>query len=167
MTSIIVACDHNFVIGTEDNKIPWSLPDDMKFFKETTLNHPIIMGRKTWDSLPRKPLPKRINIVVSRTLPTSSNKDTFTENNPIFVHSIKEALESLSSFPSASSPFIIGGAQIYSSALEENLVEKIIMTRVKKEYTGTVYFPNPANYGFAHSTVIMTHLDFEIVEFTK
>lgn len=164
MTSIIVAFDPNRVIGTASNTIPWSIPDDMKFFKETTKGHPVIMGRNTWDSLPRKPLPKRTNIVVSRTMTPSSDEDTIGDTKPIIVSTLKEALEMVTTFH-LNEPFIIGGAQIYKSALEQGLVDKLLITQVHKVYEGTVYFPNPTDYGFTPSNVIMEHQDFDIIEY--
>jgi dihydrofolate reductase len=164
MTSIIVACDPNRVIGTASNTIPWNLPEDMRFFKETTCGHPIIMGRNTWDSLPRKPLPKRTNIVVSRTMTPSSDGDTVGSSKPIIVSSLKEAIEMVSTFHMAE-PYIIGGAQIYKAALEQGLVDKLLITQVHKAYEGTVYFPDPADYEFVQSNVIKEHPDFDIIEY--
>lgn len=68
MVTIIVAYNQNFVIGNNLGKVPWHIPDDLKFFKETTMGHACIMGRKTWDSIPPKyrPLPGRFNIIVTR-----------------------------------------------------------------------------------------------------
>jgi dihydrofolate reductase len=167
MATIIVACDPNNLIGTADNKIPWSLPDDMKFFRETTSGHPIIMGRNTWDSLPRKPLPKRTNIVVSRTMHSSTDNDTMAVTKPIIVESLQAALDSLKIFKNMEEPFIIGGAQIYRASLDQNLVDKIIMTRVRTAYRGTVYFPDVQTYGFGVNRKLIEHPDFEILEYTK
>lgn len=163
--SIIVACDPNYLIGTEDNKIPWNLPKDLEFFKQTTLNSPIIMGRKTWDSLPRKPLPKRFNFVVSRTVP-SDPYATITQSKPLYVPNIEKAV-SMSASLGFKNAFIIGGAQIYKNALETGLVNKIIMTKVKKIYQGNVYFPNPEEYGYVPLKEIEQNDDFIIVEYQK
>ena len=167
MATIIVAVTPSLVIGTKENTIPWHLPDDMKFFKETTQGHPIIMGSNTWNSLPKKPLPKRTNIVVSRTIESTSDDSTFHESRPIFVDSIQEALYMVSMFKSLSEPYIIGGAQIYRSALEEKLVDKILMTHVHKDYEGTVYFPDIKDYGFIRNKLLVKHNDFNIVEYIK
>jgi dihydrofolate reductase len=167
MTTIIVACDPNNLIGTADNKIPWSLPDDMKFFKETTQGHPIIMGRNTWDSLPRKPLPKRTNIVISRTMKPSTDDDTVGSVKPIIVPSLVEAFDMIKVFTKLEEPFIIGGAQIYRASLDQKLVDKILMTRVRTAYRGTVYFPDVQTYGFAVNRKLVDHPDFEIIEYTK
>jgi dihydrofolate reductase len=167
ITTIIVACDPNRVIGTATNTIPWNLPEDMKFFKETTRGHPVIMGRNTWNSLHIKPLPKRLNIVVTRTMTASSDNDTFTETKPIIVNSLEDALDTLKLFKSMTDPFIIGGAQIYKTALENNLVDKILMTRVHNTYQGTVYFPNQEEYGFTQNRVVIKNKDFDIIEYIK
>ena len=168
MATIIVACDPNNLIGTADNKIPWNLPDDMKFFKETTSGHPIIMGRNTWDSLPRKPLPKRTNIVVSRTMTPTSDDDTMAVTKPIIVESLQAALDALKIFKNMEEPFIIGGAQIYRASLDQNLVDKIIMTRVRTAYRGTVYFPDVRTYGFGISHMPACNSpDFDIEVYTK
>lgn len=167
MTTIIVACDPNNLIGTPDNKIPWNLPDDMKFFKETTSGHPIIMGRNTWDSLPRKPLPKRTNVVVSRTMTPSTDEDTVGGLKPIIVPSLGEAFDMLKVFKNLAEPFVIGGAQIYRASLDQNLVDKILMTRVRTAYVGSVYFPDVQTYGFGINRKLVEHPDFEIIEYTK
>jgi len=167
MATIIVACDPNNLIGTADNKIPWSLPDDMKSFKETTQGHPIIMGRNTWDSLPRKPLPKRTNIVVSRTMTPSTDDDTVGHLKPIIVPSLAQAFDMFKVFTKLEEPFIIGGAQIYRASLDQNLVDKIIMTRVRLAYRGTVYFPDVQTYGFGINRKLIEHPDFDIIEYTK
>jgi dihydrofolate reductase len=165
MASIIVACDPNFLIGTADNKIPWNIPEDMRFFKETTLNHPIIMGRKTWDSLPKKPLPRRFNIVVSRSTPSSTDEDTIEHNGPMFVSCIQDAVDMATWYMPSREPFIIGGAQIYREALKEGLVDRILMTTIRKEYVGTVYFPCPTAIGFDKCSIIKEHPEFIIEEY--
>lgn len=167
MATIIVACDLNYLIGTADNKIPWYLPDDLKFFKETTLGHPIIMGRNTWNSLPKKPLPKRLNIVVSKTIPESTDEDTIDYGGPIFVSNIQDAINTATWYMSYKEPYIIGGGQIYRSALAEGHVDKIIMTKVSGAYRGIIYFPAPITLGFYKNRDIMVHNDFTIEEYIK
>lgn len=124
--SMIVAYAQNRVIGRE-NTLPWKLSGDLAHFKRTTLGHPIIMGRKTWDSLGR-PLPGRLNIVITR-----------DQNRSVpgveFVASLAEALARVKDVEQA---FIIGGAQIYQEALP--YVHHIIATEVLADIEGDAFF---------------------------
>lgn len=132
--SLIVAASENHVIG-KDNDLIWDLPKDMKFFKDTTQDHFVIMGRKNFDSIPQKyrPLPNRTNVVVTR------QKD-YTAKGCIVVNSIQEALaEAVKA--NDTEPFVIGGGEIYRLALENNLVERIYLTRIHKTFVGDTFFP--------------------------
>ena len=102
--SMIVARSRNHVIG-RDNQMPWKISADLQFFKRVTMGHPVIMGRKTWESIGR-PLPGRRNIIVSR---NASYQATGGE----LVGSLDEALNSLSEFPRV---FVIGGEQLFTQA---------------------------------------------------
>lgn len=99
--NIIVAAGKDGAIGRKGELI-WNLPGDLKRFKQLTLGHPVIMGRKTWDSLPKKPLPGRLNIVLT-------HRKDFKPEGATIVNSLEEALE----ITAGQSPFIIGGAEIY------------------------------------------------------
>lgn len=125
--SLIVATDLNGVIG-RDNTIPWHLPEDLKHFKATTMGHPIVMGRKTFESI-GKPLPGRTNIVISR------NAD-FQAEGVLIAHSFDEALKKAGEVPEI---FIIGGAALYAEALPHTQV--VHQTLVEDEFEGDVYFP--------------------------
>lgn len=127
--STIVATAHNNVIGA-DNNIPWYLPADLQYFKKTTLNHHIIMGRNCYESI-GKPLPKRTNIIVTRDA-------FFISSNCLIARSIDEAL-SLAYKNNETEVFIIGGGQIYEQTQE--LWDKIYLTEVDLEVKGDVYFP--------------------------
>ena len=116
--SAIVAISNNRVIGS-DNDIPWYLPADLKYFKKTTLNHHIIMGRKTFQSIGR-PLPKRTNVVLTRDM-------FFIATNCLVAHSIDHALN-LAKDNDEEEAFIIGGGQIYQLAMP--LVDRIYLTEV-------------------------------------
>jgi len=132
--SAIVAISKNRVIGHE-NDIPWYLPADLKYFKRTTLNHPIIMGRNTFTSI-GKPLPKRTNIVLTR-------NPFYIASGCLIAHSLKQALE-LAFDQEEEEVFIIGGGQIYEQALP--YLDKIYLTEVDLEVPGEVVFPIlPAN----------------------
>ena len=126
--TIIAAASTNNVIGF-DNKLIWNIPKDLKRFKELTQGHSVIMGRKTFESLPN-PLPNRRNIVVTR------NKDYSPEGIEVFS-SIEDALDVCRE---DLQPFIIGGGEIYSQTI--NLVDKIELTRVYKDYQGDAFFPD-------------------------
>lgn len=127
MTSIIAAASRNNVIG-KDNKLPWRLPADLAHFKELTLGHTVILGRKTFESIGR-PLPNRRNIVITR------NKNFKPEGVEV-VHSIEEAL---SLADDDNEVFVIGGEEIYKQALP--LVDKVYLTKVQAEVDGDAYFP--------------------------
>ena len=127
MVSIIVAVASNGVIG-DKNSLLWHIREDMVHFRTTTSGHPVIMGRKTYDSIGR-PLPKRTNVVITRDA-------NLTIEGCSVVHSLEEAIEM---FDSAEEVFVIGGAQIYAQALP--LADRIYLTVVGKEYEGDTSFP--------------------------
>lgn len=127
--SSIVAASENNAIG-KDNDLMWNLPDDMKFFKQKTTGHPIIMGRKTYDSM-GKPLPRRVNIVLTR------NNDFTAEGVEVF-HDIEPAIEFAKKLDQ-DEIFIIGGAKIYELAMP--YIDRIYLTRVHGNFEGEVYFP--------------------------
>lgn len=126
MVSIIVAVAKNGVIG-DKNSLLWHISEDLRFFKQTTSGHPVIMGRKTYESLGR-PLPNRTNVVISRTA-------TAIEGCTV-ARSLEEAV---AMFPHDEEIFIIGGAQIYALALD--IADRIYITRVEHEYEGDTSFP--------------------------
>jgi dihydrofolate reductase len=115
----IMGMSENDVIGV-GNKLPWQIPYDLKWFKMNTFGGAIIMGRKTWESLPKKPLPGRINIVLTRS-PTR-------EYGAFWCNSIKNALNIAKLYSNRT--YIIGGAEIFHQSLLLNVVDILIMTRV-------------------------------------
>ena len=125
---IIVAASENNAIG-KDNKLIWSLPNDLKRFKKLTSGHCIIMGRKTFDSFPGL-LPNRKHIVISRNKNNSFPEEVTVVNN--FEDAIKKTGDD-------ENPFIIGGGQIYKLAMEVG--DKIELTRVHKEFKADTFFP--------------------------
>jgi dihydrofolate reductase len=129
MLSIVVAASSNNVIG-KDNQLLWRLPNDMKFFKNTTWGMPVIMGRKTFESL-GKPLVGRTNIVISR-------QPDFHAEGIKLVKTIEDAME-VAADADAKEAFVIGGGEIYRQTLP--LVHRIYMTRVHVELNGDTYFP--------------------------
>ena len=132
--SLIVAVSENGVIG-KDNDLIWHLPNDMMFFKETTMGHHVIMGRKNFESIPHKysPLPNRTNVIITR-------QADYTDEGCVVVNSIEAALE-IAKQNGDTEPFIIGGGQIYKLALEANLVDKIYLTKVHHSFDGDTFFP--------------------------
>ncbi|MBQ2008499.1 MAG: dihydrofolate reductase [Alistipes sp.] len=126
MLSIIVAVARNGVIG-DKNALLWHISEDMRFFRRTTSGHPVIMGRKTYESLGR-PLPNRQNVVISRT--------TQEIEGCTVVGSLEQAI---ALFPAEEEVFIIGGAQIYALALE--VADRFYLTRVEHDYQGDTSFP--------------------------
>lgn len=130
IVSAIVAADKNRVIG-KDNGIPWHLPADLKYFKRRTLNHHVIMGRKTFESI-GMPLPKRTNIIVSR-------NPFFIASGCLSARSVEEAL-SIAFDNGEQEAFIIGGGDIYHQSMP--FVGRIYLTEVDTEIKGgEVFFP--------------------------
>jgi dihydrofolate reductase len=136
--SLIVAVANNGVIG-KDNDLIWHLPKDMGFFKETTLGHHVIMGRKNFESIPERfrPLANRTNVIITR------NSD-YKAEGCVVVNSVEQALEAAKQNGDIQ-PFIIGGGQIYKLALENNLVDKIYLTKVHHTFDGDTFFPELNN----------------------
>jgi len=128
---IIAAMAENRVIG-KDNVIPWSLKEDMAHFRKLTNGWPCIMGRKTWESLPKKPLSGRLNIVVSKTMTAGG----VGSEDVIFFPSLPLAVEYCSGYEKI---FICGGQAIYKQALE--FANKIELTLIHKQYEGDAFFP--------------------------
>lgn len=127
MVSIIVAIAQNGTIG-DKNALLWHIKEDMRFFRTTTSGHPVIMGRKTFESLGSRPLPKRKNIVITR---------SDVEFEGAFVaHSLEEAIAMAEGDEEI---FIMGGAQIYAQALE--VADRMYITRVERDYEGDTSFP--------------------------
>ncbi len=141
LVSLIVAISLNQVIG-KDNSLIWHLPADLAYFKQKTLNHHIILGRKNYLSIPEKyrPLPGRTNIVLSRTA-------DFKAPNCILLHSLEEALEYAKS-AGETEVFIIGGGQIYQEALEKDLVDQMYISHIQHTFDGDTFFPeiNPEKW---------------------
>jgi len=129
--SIIAAMARNGVIG-RDNGIPWRLPEDLRRFKALTTGHPVVMGRKTFDSILRmtgKPLPGRTNIVVTRSL-------AYRAPGCRMAHSLEEAFAQAEA---SAEIFVIGGAELYAAALP--LTERLYLTEIQADFDGDTAFP--------------------------
>ena len=127
MLSIIAALSRNRVIG-KDNQLPWRLPADLKHFKTVTLGKPVIMGRKTFDSI-GKPLPGRSNIVVTRDA-------DYARYGMLVAHSLDEAIALAGDVPEV---MLIGGAQLYAEALPR--AQRMYLTLIDAIFTGDAHFP--------------------------
>jgi len=140
--SHIAAASQNNVIGFQ-NKLPWHIPEDLKFFHHQTKNHVIVMGRKTFESL-RKPLAHRIHMVITRN-PNFKLKD---ENCFVFP-SLDLALKEAQKKSQKKEIFITGGGEIYKLSLP--LVHRIYLTRIHQKYKGDAFYPEiPSDFKLVH-----------------
>ena len=130
--NLILARAANGVIGKEGD-LPWHLPEDMAHFKRETANSPVLMGRKTWDSLPPRfrPLPGRQNLVVTR-------RPDWSDTGAQRTSSVREAL-SICEHSTASEVWVIGGAQIYAEALP--LAQRALITEIDQDFEGDAHAP--------------------------
>lgn len=128
--TLVVAASDNNVIG-KDNQLLWHLPKDMRFFKNTTWGLPILMGRKTFESLGNKVLPGRLNLILS-------NQKNIKTNGATLVHSLQDAVN-LAAQQDYKQLMVIGGGQIYELALP--LAHTIMLTRVHTTIEGDAFFP--------------------------
>ena len=151
---LIVAVDAEFGIG-KDNDLPWHLPADMKFFKEQTSGHVVITGRKNYESIPEKyrPLPNRLNIVLSRNI-------NYSAPGGLVFSSLGIALQELlnKNIPEALNRevYIIGGGQIFKQALEEERVDEMYITHINESFNADVFFP-AFDSGKWNSEIVMEH----------
>ncbi|MFE6167883.1 dihydrofolate reductase [Viridibacillus arvi] len=129
MISLIVAHDENNVIGL-NNAMPWHLPGDLAYFKRTTMGKPMIMGRKTFESI-GKPLPGRTNIVITR-------DEEYAREGIVIVHSLEEALAQAEK--ESEEIMIIGGEQIFRMTLP--MADRLYVTKIEKQYEGDTFFPS-------------------------
>ncbi|AZJ34831.1 dihydrofolate reductase [Tenacibaculum singaporense] len=128
MITLIAAIAKNNALG-KDNDLIWHLPADLKRFKKVTTGHPILMGRNTFESI-GKPLPNRTSIIITR------NNNYFVDGC-LMANSIEQAIE----LTEGKDAFIIGGAQIYKDALEQNLVDRLDITLLHHEFEADAFFP--------------------------
>jgi dihydrofolate reductase len=127
MIGLVVAVDNNNVIG-KDNKLIWHLPADLKMFKELTMGAPIVMGRKTFESI-GKPLPGRTTVIITR-------NPEYKVEGCIVALSLKEGLSMVGKEPKV---YVIGGGEIFKEAMP--LADKLYLTRIHHSFEGDVYFP--------------------------
>ena len=156
---MIFARSANGVIGV-NGSMPWHLPEDLAHFKKLTLGHPVIMGRKTWDSLPPKfrPLPGRQNVVITR-------QADWQVQGVLSADSLQDALAHCSG---ADEVWIIGGAQIYAQA--EPLASRIEVTLIDKDFEGDAFAPTLGTQwvpSHSEAHVSSTGLSFRFITYTK
>ena len=128
--SFVVAMDRNGLIGAGDS-LPWHLPDDMRRFRQVTMGKPVLMGRKTYESIPNRfrPLAGRTNIILTRQM-------DYDAPGCIIIHSLPQALKAAAEYEDL---MVIGGAQLYEQLLPQ--ADRIYLTLVDGEFEGDVYFP--------------------------
>lgn len=133
--ALIVAIDEERGIG-KNNDLMWHLPRDMQFFKETTREHIVVMGRKNYDSIPEKfrPLPNRLNVVLTR-------NESFRAPDCLIFHSLDDCFDYFGEKLEKRTIFIIGGGEIYRMALRTNLIQEMYITYVHKTYDAETFFP--------------------------
>ncbi len=132
MLSLIVAAAANGVIGRA-NRLAWHIPEDLRYFKRVTMGKPLVMGRKTFQSI-GKPLPGRPNIVVTR-------DPAWTADGVEVAHCLEQALALAEGLAGGGEVMVIGGAQLFNAALA--LAERLYLTEVHRNYEGDVFFPRP------------------------
>lgn len=157
MISIIAVIDNNNALG-KDNKLLCHLPGDLKRFKETTLDQVVIMGRKTFESLPVRPLPKRKNIVITR--------DKNFECEGVYVvndteSAVQLANDLIDKSEEANEIFIMGGGQIYKQFMENGLTDRLLITKVNESFEADTYFPQIDDSWKIKERVIEFDNDFE------
>lgn len=129
--SLVVIVARNGIIG-RDGGLPFRMSTDMKRFKALTTGHPIVMGRRTWESFPKRPLPERTNIVVTRDA-------AFADEGAVRAGSPEEALEIARRSPGGDAVQVIGGGQIYAHTIQ--LADRLDVTHVEADVEGDTYFP--------------------------
>lgn len=134
--SIIVAVAGSKRVIGKAGGLPWHIPEELKRFKSITMGHPIIMGRKTHESIGRV-LPERTNIVITR-------DPAFQAEDVIVAHSLEEALQLAQGQPGSEEVFVIGGGEIYKQALP--IADKLYLTLIENEVEGDVFFPDYSEF---------------------
>lgn len=148
--SLVVAADQNMGIG-KNNTLPWSLPGDLRYFAAVTSEaakgkrNAVIMGRKTWESIPEKhrPLKKRLNVVLSR------NEDLELPDGVLLANSFEQALKQLDTRDDVDQVFVIGGANVFEQALQHPGCDKVYLTEVQAVFDCDTYFPKLSEQDFA------------------
>ena len=151
---MIVICDENGGIAAADGSIPFSNKQDLKFFKRQTLNNVVVMGFRTFESLGKKPLPNRINVVLTR------HQQSFDCHmcNVVFINSFESCIRFLNARYPNKKWFLIGGAEIYNQALDKKLIHTIYMTTAIAETNDAAPVPIRIN---TNATQLQSDSDWE------
>ena len=165
-TALIVAMDNKRGIG-KNNDLMWHLPEDMKFFKNSTKGHIVVMGRKNFESIPEKyrPLPGRENVIITR------NKSFQAEGCQV-IYSLEELNDQIS-VSDEKTLFIIGGGEIYRLAMEANIIDEMYITHVNHNYDADTFFPYFELSEWNVETIQTQDIDekhqasFSIIKYTK
>lgn len=160
LISLIAAVAKNRVIG-KDNALLWHFPEDMLHFRETTRGKPVVMGRKTWESLPDafRPLPGRRNVVVTRS-------PDYAAPGGIVADSIEAALRAAEATPVAEEIFVIGGSELYRQTLP--IADRLYLTEIGRDYEGDARFPEvPAAEWAEHSRKTVSTQSGEALNFVE
>lgn len=161
MIQAVVAYNDNFVIGDKQGKIPWQIAEEMAHFKETTMGHVVIMGRKTWESIPARfrPLRGRTNIVLTRT-PAAHLFEAHTAT------SLPSAIALGRELQPDREIFVIGGEEVYRRAIEEGLIERVVASKVHGylDAEAGAFFPDLKIRGW-RERVLETHPLFDVYEY--
>ena len=167
MYNLIVAYDCDFGIG-KDNKLPWYFPEDLKYFSELTKgngNNAIIMGKNTWNSLPKKPLPKRDNLILSTTLDISENT---AKNNLVKTFKNIDNIEKHCLNTNYDDIWIIGGSEIYNLFIKSDKIKYIYATIINKKYDCDTFFPNLENWYITDSiNKLLNNINISYVKYKK
>ena len=150
--ALIVAMDAERGIG-KNNDLMWHLPADMRFFKETTKEHIVVMGRRNYDSIPEKyrPLANRLNVILTR-------NQTLEAPNCLIFHSLEDCLNAFQN-ETERTVFIIGGGEIYQLALQEKCIDEMFISHVEATFSADVFFPEITLDDWKSSTVITQEID--------
>lgn len=164
MINLIVAIDEDYGIG-KDNSIPWHISEDLINFKKLTTNNICIMGRNTWNSLPSKfqPLPNRKNIIISKKF--VEQPKYFTNFSEVFLaSSLEESILISKKLWPDKEIYIIGGNKVYQEAIDNNLIDKFIVTHIRAKHDTDTKFPK-IDFSKYKSTLILNRNNFNIIEY--
>jgi dihydrofolate reductase len=158
------------VIGNNLGKVPWHIPEDIAFFKQTTMGHPCIMGRTTWDSIPTKfkPLPGRFNIIVTRGFRNFEFPDNRRGADMAACESIEKAISLGRQYDPDGEVFITGGGKVYQYCLDHDLVDRVLASEIHNhlEVEGATFFPDLKQLGWT-GTVFKDYAEFTVMEYRK
>ncbi len=157
--TLIAAMDCNRLIGCDD-QLPWHIPEDLQHFKMTTKGHPVVMGRKTYDGLPVRPLPGRTNIVLTRNPPSEQNEN---KNATKFLTDISDALDYGRSL--SDEVFVIGGERIYEQTI--GLADRLLISHVRGEFVGNRFFPIIDSSVWGTGKMLSNHEKCMVLEYCR